>query len=99
MTTARLIVNLWWIFDGVSDELPGWAEAILAPAVLEGHRQQQGFKTSRKPGLTLGNYQEARIRRVHMTLDEFMSAAGQTGSPRVLTGYGRPLSRASRTAK
>ena len=38
--------------------------------------QTQGFKTSRKPGLTLGNYQEARIRRVHMTLDEFMSGAG-----------------------
>jgi nitrite reductase/ring-hydroxylating ferredoxin subunit len=37
--------------------------------------QQQGFKTSRKPGLTLGNYQEARIRRVHMTMDEFMSDA------------------------
>ena len=37
--------------------------------------QQQGFKTSRKRGLTLGNYQEARIRRVHMTLDEFMSVA------------------------
>ncbi|MEZ5503864.1 MAG: aromatic ring-hydroxylating dioxygenase subunit alpha [Halioglobus sp.] len=37
--------------------------------------QQQGFKTSRKPGLTLGNYQEARIRRMHMTLDEFLSAA------------------------
>jgi hypothetical protein len=37
--------------------------------------QQQGFKTSRKSGLTLGNYQEARIRRVHMTLDEFLSDA------------------------
>jgi len=37
--------------------------------------QQQGFKTSRKAGLTLGNYQEARIRRVHLTLDEFLSAA------------------------
>ena len=37
--------------------------------------QQQGFKTSRKPGLTLGNYQESRIRRVHLTLDEFMSGA------------------------
>ena len=37
--------------------------------------QTQGFKTSRKPGLTLGNYQEARIRRVHLTLDEFMSEA------------------------
>lgn len=36
--------------------------------------QQQGFKTSRKPGMTLGNYQEARIRRMHMTLDEFLAA-------------------------
>ena len=36
--------------------------------------QQQGFKTSRK-GLTLGNYQEARIRRVHLTMDEFMAEA------------------------
>lgn len=35
--------------------------------------QQQGFKTSRKGGLTLGNYQEARIRRMHMTLDEFLA--------------------------
>jgi nitrite reductase/ring-hydroxylating ferredoxin subunit len=35
--------------------------------------QQQGFKTSRKRGITLGNYQESRIRRVHMTLDEFMA--------------------------
>jgi nitrite reductase/ring-hydroxylating ferredoxin subunit len=38
--------------------------------------QQQGFKTSRKRGLTLGNYQESRIRRVHKTLDEFMSDGG-----------------------
>ena len=37
--------------------------------------QQQGFKTSRKRGLTLGNYQEARIRRVHMTLDDFLLPA------------------------
>jgi hypothetical protein len=37
--------------------------------------QQEGFKTSRKAGLTLGNYQEARIRRVHQTLDEFLSGA------------------------
>ncbi|MFK7730298.1 MAG: SRPBCC family protein [Pseudomonadales bacterium] len=39
-------------------------------------QQQQGFKTSRKPGITLGNYQEARIRRIHMTLDEFLGAEG-----------------------
>lgn len=35
--------------------------------------QQRGFKTSRKPGITLGNYQEARIRRLHMTIDEVMN--------------------------
>ena len=32
----------------------------------------RGLKTSRK-GITLGNYQEARIRRVHLTLDRFMA--------------------------
>ena len=35
--------------------------------------QQQGLKTSRKQGITLGNYQEARIRRIHMTLDEYLA--------------------------
>ena len=34
--------------------------------------QQQGLKTNRK-GITLGNYQEVRIRRVHQTLDEYLS--------------------------
>ena len=33
--------------------------------------QTRGLKTSRK-GLSLGNYQEVRIRRVHQTLDAFM---------------------------
>ena len=36
--------------------------------------QQEGFKTSRKTGETLGNYQEVRIRRVHKTLDQFLNA-------------------------
>jgi hypothetical protein len=35
--------------------------------------QQQGLKCAGK-GLTLGNYQEARIRRIHQTLDEFLKA-------------------------
>jgi len=34
-------------------------------------RQQQGLKTTRK-GITLGNYQEARIRRFHLTLDGYL---------------------------
>ena len=35
--------------------------------------QQQGRKATRK-GITLGNYQEARIRRFHLTLDEYLQA-------------------------
>ncbi len=42
--------------------------------------QTQGFKTSRKQGLTLGNYQESRIRRVHLTLDKFMDEREQGAS-------------------
>ena len=37
-------------------------------------RQRAGMKASLKPGQTLGNYQEARIRRLHMTLDEYLGA-------------------------
>jgi hypothetical protein len=37
-------------------------------------RQRDGVKASIKPGQTLGNYQEARIRRLHMTLDEYLGA-------------------------
>lgn len=34
--------------------------------------QQKGFKTSGRAGATLGNYQESRLRRLNMTLDEFL---------------------------
>ena len=36
--------------------------------------QYKGFQASRKPGQTLGNYQEARTRRVNMTLDKYLKA-------------------------
>ncbi|MCG8404690.1 MAG: hypothetical protein MI923_05780, partial [Phycisphaerales bacterium] len=36
--------------------------------------QTRGIKASRKPGQTLGNYQEVRLRRMHMTLDKYLSA-------------------------
>ena len=52
----------------------GWLGQVYDEDTGNLQMQQQGFKTSRKPGLTLGNYQEARIRRVHMTLDEFLCA-------------------------
>ena len=35
-------------------------------------RQCNGVKAAAKTGQTLGNYQEARIRRLHMTLDEYL---------------------------
>ena len=35
--------------------------------------QQRGFKSSTKPGQTLGNYQEVRIRQLHQTLDKYLS--------------------------
>ncbi len=36
--------------------------------------QYKGFQASRKRGQTLGNYQEARTRRVHMTLEKYLNA-------------------------
>jgi phenylpropionate dioxygenase-like ring-hydroxylating dioxygenase large terminal subunit len=35
-------------------------------------RVQQGLETTRKPGVTLGNYQESKIRWIHAKLDEWM---------------------------
>lgn len=32
--------------------------------------QQRGFKSSTKPGQTLGNYQEVRLRQLHQTIDK-----------------------------
>ncbi len=36
-------------------------------------RQRAGIKASMKPGQTLGNYQEVRIRHLHQTLDEYLA--------------------------
>jgi phenylpropionate dioxygenase-like ring-hydroxylating dioxygenase large terminal subunit len=35
-------------------------------------RVQQGLETTRKPGVTLGNYQESKIRWIHDKLDEWV---------------------------
>jgi hypothetical protein len=37
-------------------------------------RQRDGVKAARKRGQTLGNYQEVRIRRLHLTLDKYLGA-------------------------
>lgn len=56
----------------------GWLAPVYDEDTSNLQMQTQGFKTSRK-GLTLGNYQEARIRRVHLTLDEFLSSHSSRG--------------------
>ena len=35
-------------------------------------RIQRGLRASHKPGVTLADYQESRIRHFHRTLDEYM---------------------------
>lgn len=61
------------------DEL-GWLGPVYDEDTGNLALQTQGFKTSRGKGLTLGNYQEARIRRVHQTLDEFLACEAMTES-------------------
>ena len=55
-------------------EVPGlgWLGAVYDEDTSNLLQQQQGMKSSPHGGVTLGNYQEARIRRVHLTLDEFL---------------------------
>ena len=36
-------------------------------------RSQRGLRASKKPGVTLSNYQESRIRHFHQTLDAYMA--------------------------
>ena len=55
------------------DEL-AWLGAVYDQDTSNLQLQQQGLKNSRK-GITLGNYQEARIRRFHLTLDHYLAQA------------------------
>jgi hypothetical protein len=48
-----------------------WLGAVYDQDTGNLQLQQQGLKATRK-GITLGNYQEARIRRFHLTLDEYL---------------------------
>jgi nitrite reductase/ring-hydroxylating ferredoxin subunit len=52
-----------------------WLGAVYDQDTGNLERQQQGLKTTRK-GVTLGNYQEARIRRFHLTLDDYLDRHG-----------------------
>jgi hypothetical protein len=48
---------------------------------------QKGLHSTGKPGVTLGNYQEVRIRHIHRTLDRYvregLARTGTTPSPDV----------------
>lgn len=62
---------------GVADSyttVPGFALAeILDQDTDNLALQRDGAKASRKGAQTLGNYQEARIRQLHLTLDEYLA--------------------------
>ena len=61
---------------GIDDSytsVPNFALAAVLDQDTENFaRQSAGMKAARKTGQTLGNYQEARIRRFHQTLDEYL---------------------------
>ncbi|NNE75064.1 MAG: aromatic ring-hydroxylating dioxygenase subunit alpha [Acidimicrobiales bacterium] len=42
-------------------------------------RVQQGLETTRKPGMTLGNYQESKIRWLHDKLDQWVKGGSRGG--------------------
>ena len=58
-----------------AEELGGYGPVLDqdTPNML---RMTKGLKTMRKPGMTLANYQENRIRHLHRTLDEYMADGG-----------------------
>jgi len=47
---------------------------VLDQDTVNLQRQRDGAKAAFKQGQTLGNYQEARIRRMHMTIDKYLQA-------------------------
>ena len=49
-------------------------------------RVQQGLETTRKPGVTLGNYQESKIRWLHDKLDRVGGGRAMKGIHHPLTG-------------
>ncbi|MEL7028553.1 MAG: aromatic ring-hydroxylating dioxygenase subunit alpha, partial [Pseudomonadota bacterium] len=58
-------------FTSVAEMDPGLA-FVYDQDVVNLERQTRGVRASRKSGQTLGNYQEIRIRRFHMTLDDYL---------------------------
>ncbi len=61
--------------------VPGFPLARVLDQDTENfHRQWAGMQASLKQGQTLGNYQEARIRNVHKTLDTYLNRQDESGA-------------------
>ena len=56
---AQELGTIGWIFDQDTANMP---------------RVQAGLKTTRRPGIVLGHYQESRIRYMHHVLDQYLNA-------------------------
>jgi hypothetical protein len=63
--------------DESYETVPGiekWLGHIYDQDTANLDMQQKGFKATKKPGQTLGNYQEVRVRRLHKTLKQYLNA-------------------------
>ena len=63
--------------DESYETVPGiekWLGHIYDQDTANLDMQQKGFKATKKPGQTLGNYQEVRVRRLHKTLHQYLNA-------------------------
>jgi hypothetical protein len=52
--------------------LPAGLAVVLDQDTVNLAAQTRGFKASHKPGQTLGNYQEVRIRHLHDTVRRYI---------------------------
>ncbi|MEO9469737.1 aromatic ring-hydroxylating dioxygenase subunit alpha [Parasphingorhabdus sp.] len=69
---------------GVDDsytQIPDFALAEILDQDTDNLKMQRtGAKASRKGAQSLGNYQEARIRQMHLTLDEYLKSSDKAAS-------------------
>ncbi len=54
----------------------GMLAKVFEQDVFNMAKVQKGLETTRKPGITLSNYQESKIRWIHRLLDEWVDAPG-----------------------
>ena len=52
----------------------GMVAKVFQQDVFNMCRVQEGLETTRKPGITLANYQEAKVRWIHKKLGEYITS-------------------------